>query len=194
MIICDICKKNEVFENGQKCEVCSKLKITELAEDRQGLAGVYLPADLYDKYVKLLEKADGGDRDAKGLLGKMLSTLKSSFLDPFTGKTIVSPVPDKIFVGDSTLSRVEREIKRQANILAEKREMETIESLNDWDVDDLRSDEFEQSVYQIVANIDPMADEILQPVQTSAPAAGDDSNPQPAADGGTDASELSEEA
>lgn len=189
MIICDVCKKNEVQENGQKCEACARLKITELAEDREGLSGAYLPPDLYQKYMQLLQKADSGDRKAQGLLGKMLSAVKTSFLDD-KGKTIVNPVPDKVFVGDSTLSRVEREIKRQANILAQKEEMETEESLNNWDIDDIRSDEFEQSVYQIVSNIEPMADEVLEPVEpSSAGEGGVNENPPAADDGGTAPSE-----
>ena len=67
MIICDICKKEEVLENGQPCEKCQRLKITDLAEDRQGITGSYLPADLFEKYTKLLGKANEGDRKAEGL-------------------------------------------------------------------------------------------------------------------------------
>lgn len=158
MIICDVCKKNEVVENGQRCEDCQGILQTELAEDRENITGAYLPDDLYEKYAALDRKIKQSDIKAKGLFGKMMSALRTSFLNP-EGKLILNPVPDKVCLRESSMDRVERFIMKQANDIASKKEMETEESLNNWTVEDLRSPEFEETIFQLVSNIEVMPED-----------------------------------
>lgn len=151
MILCDLCRKVEVDTDGMLCEVCETIPQSDLAEDRQGVShDVYLPTDLFQKYKKIVEGVEAGDRKAETLMGKFMSALKTAFIDQKTGKVIANPKPNCITPREGNLAKIQRIIEHNAKVNAQMIIEET--KMDDWTVDDIRSDEFEQTIFQEIGN------------------------------------------
>lgn len=160
MIICNICKKNEVDHDGDKCDKCKDLIITDLAEDRQGQQTTYLPKKQFERLLELIEKVENGNKKAETTLGTIMKRIKTAVIHPFTGEKIMNPVPVKISPREKTIDRIQRILDHNMKVHAQEIEPD----IDDWSVPDLDSDEFEQTLLQLVPKIETMEDDDLEPL------------------------------
>lgn len=179
-IVCDKCMKEYVTSNGDICDNC--LRLAALANiDTSFTNKLYLPKDLYDKFLKLSQDVSDDRAGAKKAIGKFLRNLKTSFLTT-CGKEINDPTPSVIIPKDRTIDRIQKILEHNIAAYARQNDMDTPEDLDDWSVADMYSDDWEQSLYQYVDNITVMEDD--SPTADSSLASESDSaaDSAPAAD------------
>lgn len=165
MILCDLCRKVKVDTDGSLCEACEKIEQSDLAEDRQGVNhNVYLPPDLFKRFKQLNSEVEQANKGAQTLMGKMMSVLKTAFINPDDGKMIVNPKPNVITPREGNVAKIQRILDHNARVQAEQFVKD--EDLDDWSIENIESDEFEQSILQVVANIEPMKEDEVEPVST----------------------------
>lgn len=159
-IVCDYCREEVVNKNGEICESCiDKQKFPE-ADKRCGISNnIYLEPVLFEKYNKLVKDIEGEKKNSKKALGKFMNVLKTSFIDKFTGKEINDPTPQVIVAKHTTNDRIEKILQHNLAVYAAQNDMDTPEDLEDFTVDDIYSDDFENSIYQYVDNIELMEEE-----------------------------------
>lgn len=164
MIVCDQCKKEPVTKNGDICDTCAELNKYPFEDQRITPSNnVYLDNVLFEKLSKLTKDIEDEKSNAKKAFGKFMHALKSSFINKYTGKEINDPTPMVIIPKHSTIDRIQKILNHNISVYAEQNQLDTEESLEDFSVHDMYSDNFEESIYQFVDNIQIMQEETPAP-------------------------------
>lgn len=158
-IVCDKCRVEIVFNNGETCQKCLDIE-AESKIDRSYQNEVYLPPDLFEKFKKLHDKLDSTKPETLKAVGVFVKALGTSFINKFTGKEINDPTPQVIIPKERTLDRIQKILNHNLSVYARENDMDTPDDLDDWNVTDMYSDEWEQSLYQYVDNIILMDDDV----------------------------------
>ena len=89
----------------------------------------------------------------KKALSKFMGKLKTGFINKVTGKELNDPTPMTIIPKHSTIDRIQKILNHNLAIHAQNNGLDTPEDLDDFTVNDMYSERFEESLYQIVDNI-----------------------------------------
>lgn len=158
MIVCDKCLTNNVLKNGQICDECLKEE-NESKIDRSYMNNIYLPQELFEKFEKLHDQIDPSKKETLSAFGKFMNTLKTSFINHKTGKEINDPTPKVIVPTENTLDRIKKLLDHNLSVYAKNNDMDTLDDLENWSVKDMYADDWEETLYQYVDNIEIMEDE-----------------------------------
>lgn len=161
-IVCDRCKIELVNVNGEICDNCIKEELQSKMDCRH-LEKVYLEPDLFEKFQKLVKNIEAEKSGSKKALGKFMSTLKTGFISRLTGKEINDPTPSVIIPTENSINRIQRMLNHNLSVYAAQHDMDTADDFDNWDIPDLYSDAWEQSLYQHVESVTVMdQDELMQ--------------------------------
>ena len=157
-LVCDKCMKEKVFTNGEICQKCIEEE-RESKIDRSYMNNIYLPRELFEKFQKLHKQLDETKPDTLKVFSKFVKTLGTSFINHLTGKEINDPTPQVIIPKENTLDRIQKILNHNLAHYAERNDYDTPEDLEDWTVSDMHSDDWEQTLYQYVDNINIMEED-----------------------------------
>lgn len=163
-IVCDQCRVNVVDKNGLICEDC--INANEMAKiDTSLIPGnkIYLPDDLFVKFKKLHDELLPEKPRTYKAYSKFLNAMKTSFINKLTGKEINDPTPSVIIPQEKTLDRIQKILNHNLAVYAAHNNMDTPEDIEDWNVPDMYSDDWEESLYQYVDNIEIMEEDNPDP-------------------------------
>lgn len=163
-IICDVCRKEAVAINGDICSKCQEAKENPNGGKFAHLAeSIYLEPELFQRFKQIHADIQNEKKGAKTAMGKFLNLLKTSFINQETGAEINDPTPIVVIPQHKTLDRIQHILNHNLAVYAAKNDLDTPESLDDWTVNDMYSDEWEQSLYQHVENVTIMASDDPEP-------------------------------
>lgn len=171
-IVCDRCRIENVASNGDICSECIKIE-AESKIDRSYLGKIYLPTDLFEKFEQIHSQVLSEKQGAKKAMSKFMKTLGTSFINKFTGKEINDPTPRVIIPQEKTIDRIQKIINHNLAVYAKNNNLDTPEDLEDWSITDMYSDNWEQTLYQYVDNIQVMEPESFQNEEKAPPAPGE---------------------
>lgn len=158
-IVCDKCRSEIVFNNGDICTKCEEIE-RESKIDKSFQNDIYLPPDLFEKFKTLHDKLDVTKPETLKAIGIFVKALGTSFINKVTGKEINDPTPQVIIPKEKTLDRIQKILNHNLSVYAAKNDIDTPDDLDDFTVSDFYSDDWEQSLYQYVDNIILMDDDI----------------------------------
>lgn len=167
-IVCDRCKIENVLTNGDICQKCIDIE-EESNVDKSFLEKVYLPQELFERFEELHSQVVAEKPDSKKAFGKFVNTLKTSFINRFTGKEINDPTPQVIIPKERTLDRIQKILNHNLSVYAQQHDMDTPEDLDDWTVADMYSDDWEKTLYQYVDQVVVMDQDDPPKVSDSVP-------------------------
>lgn len=161
-IVCDQCKENAVLHNGDICDECKNAN-EEAKIDRSYVEKVYLRPELYERFETLHNAVLAEKKNSKSAFGKFMDNLKTSFINPKTGKEINNPTPQVIIPAEKTLDRIQKILNHNLAVYAAQNDLDTPEDLDDWSVADMMADDWETSLFQHVENVKHLMDDDLEP-------------------------------
>lgn len=171
-IVCDRCKVSLVNVNGDICDECLRIE-ADSKIDKSFMEKIYLPTHLFEKLEKLHASVVAENRGSKKALSKFMSTLKTGFINKFTGKEFNDPTPRVIIPQEKTLDRIQSIINHNLAVYAAQNDMDTPEDLDDWTISDAMSDEWEESLYQYVESVQVMEPDKPTEASDSVPESAD---------------------